>query len=812
MRFDEITLRGFGPFDQELTLNLREREGTVVAVTGPNGSGKSSILELLTGALFRRMPTRGALKDFATSRDAFVEVRLQNGAPWTVRQRVDAVSGKGDAEVLDAKGQPVLASTKVREADAWIADHFPSADVLYASAFGAQGSQGFLDLDPTARKRVILTTLGHTHLEQLAKAAGERARNAKIGLDTLVARIADERERGDLEGAKARLADAREGREVAEHAVDKARKALEEATAARNAYRERAAAQAEQDAKRRELVEGLRAERSKRADLIERIKNNETLLRQADAIRKAVDDAERLQTELADIDAQRQDLDRRARDANAAASEAESLAKSARRAGSGACKTAQRLRERLADRKAMELAAGALAAREEAVVAAKKALDEAEAEVARLEALRLEGKDRRIAGLRGGLTYLAGELLGELGAPQHAERVLADDNRLAEELSNAPDAIAKAQAARGTAERDLKHADREALASRAAAETLQELNRVAAELEEAEGVAAARAGEAADLDATMTARHEEANNIRGQLANMRPRIDRLHADMREADRLARRLPKLEACEARLEELRPQHEAVVATLTRLEEELGQLTQAEPLGEEPSTTEADHDVKRAEGTLRSAEAEVAVREAEVATAKASAERVAALERDRSTAEEALADWRLLERDLGRDGVQALEADAAGPELTELANDLLHNCLGPRFSVRIETVRPKKAGKGEREGCWVTVYDAERGREDDAKTFSGGERVLVGEAVNLALTMLGVRKAGLTEPTIIRDETGAALDGERGRAYVAMLRRAAQLVGAPQVLFVAHDPALWEMADDRIDLTPDGGQEAA
>lgn len=800
MRFDSIKVRGFGPFDSEITLDLREQEGRVVAVTGANGAGKSTLLELLAGALYRRMPTRGTLKDLATSRDAYVEVGLQNGAPWTVRQRVDAVSGKGEAEVLDGEGRAVLGSTKVKEADAWVADHLPSADVLYASAFGAQGSQGFLDLDPTARKRVILTTLGHTHLEQLAKAAGERARAAKVELDTLLARIADERERGgDHEAATARLDLAKEEVAQATEALKVARDALFEVQADAELARQANAKREEQETKRRELAEQLRKAKAHRDELAERVRNNEALGAQADAIRQATADVERLQGEIADVETKRQELDRQCRDAIAKAGQAESLAKAAREAEERARRTAQRLRERLADREAMERQAEELPAREDAVAAAQKALDEAKAEVQRLEALRLEGKDRRIFDLRAGLAWIA----EEPSSDGIAESTLAQDDALAEELASAPEAIKAAQLREREARADHESANREALAARAAAETLQELHKVAAELEEAEAAVSSYANEAAEQEAEAKIQREAATDAKAALRNLQPDVNLLQRSLGDAQKSARLLAKLEVSKARLEELRPQHEAVEAAIGQLEEQLTALGTSTPPVAIPTTTEQEHAVKEAEPRLRSAEAAVAVREAEVSQAKASAERLARLAVERKQLEEGLADWRLLERDLGRDGVQALEADAAGPELTELANDLLSTC-GTRFRVRVETVRNKKSGKGEREGCWVMVQDCVTGREDDAKTFSGGERVVVAEAINLAISMLGVRHAGLSKPTLVRDESGAALDGDNGRAYVEMLRRAASLVGAHKVLLVTHSEELAEMADSRITIS--------
>src|SRR5690606_6409475 len=115
MRFDSIRVRGLGPFRDEVSLDLTQVQGPIVAVVGPNGAGKSTLLELFAAGLYREAPTRGSLAALATSRDAFVEVRVTNGASYTIRHLVDGVSGRGESVVLDADGKPRLTSAKLRE-------------------------------------------------------------------------------------------------------------------------------------------------------------------------------------------------------------------------------------------------------------------------------------------------------------------------------------------------------------------------------------------------------------------------------------------------------------------------------------------------------------------------------------------------------------------------------------------------------------------------------------------------------------------------------------------------------------------------
>jgi len=61
--------------------------------------------------------------------------------------------------------------------------------------------------------------------------------------------------------------------------------------------------------------------------------------------------------------------------------------------------------------------------------------------------------------------------------------------------------------------------------------------------------------------------------------------------------------------------------------------------------------------------------------------------------------IADWRILERDLGPDGVHAIEIELAGPAVSRIANDLLAACYGPRFALRWRPWRHRRAARGKR-----------------------------------------------------------------------------------------------------------------
>jgi exonuclease SbcC len=272
-----------------------------------------------------------------------------------------------------------------------------------------------------------------------------------------------------------------------------------------------------------------------------------------------------------------------------------------------------------------------------------------------------------------------------------------------------------------------------------------------------------------------------------------------------ADALPRgeeRLGEARAAAARLEELEPQIAQTQGEFAQLDVDLAAGPPAPP--PPPVDVAAfERAAAVAEGTARQVAQAVAVAESRLAVARESSERATALEAELAAAELDLADWTRLAADLGRDGLQAAVIDSAIPELNEHCNSLLHEAFGPRFTVDLRTQRLDAKGKREIESLDVIVIDTERGREAPAETLSGGERVIVQEALSLGLTAIACRSAGLTDVDLVRDETGAALDPEKAAQYVRMLRRAADLIGARHILFVSHNPDIQELADARIEL---------
>jgi len=198
------------------------------------------------------------------------------------------------------------------------------------------------------------------------------------------------------------------------------------------------------------------------------------------------------------------------------------------------------------------------------------------------------------------------------------------------------------------------------------------------------------------------------------------------------------------------------------------------------------------------------------AQIASGRCSLEKLDALEaRTQGTRDQAhrlaerLSDWRLIQRACSKDGIPALELDAAGPAISRIANALLASSFGSRFQIRFETTRLSKDSRKQLETFDVGVYgqDGEKSLED----LSGGEQVwierAIAEAIAIHLSESSHRSFGCT----FQDEADGPLDPENKQNYLAMLRESFRLGRRCYGFIVSQTPDIWQQVDQRIHLDP-------
>jgi len=164
--------------------------------------------------------------------------------------------------------------------------------------------------------------------------------------------------------------------------------------------------------------------------------------------------------------------------------------------------------------------------------------------------------------------------------------------------------------------------------------------------------------------------------------------------------------------------------------------------------------------------------------------------------------IAQWKLLAKALGNDGVIALSIDDAGPALTRIVNDLLLSCYGARFTIAIQTQTTLANGE-KREGFEIEVNDADRDSVKNFALLSGGQKIWINECLTRGIALYRAQDSGQPFQTLFTDEADGPLDPERKRAFMQMKREVLRQGGYEREFFISHTPESVDEADAVIDL---------
>ena len=274
-------------------------------------------------------------------------------------------------------------------------------------------------------------------------------------------------------------------------------------------------------------------------------------------------------------------------------------------------------------------------------------------------------------------------------------------------------------------------------------------------------------------------RHEELGMVRARQAERQVTLEKLNEER-------------SGLGAKLQE-------VVNTLTQFEGLQTALNAARERIREVTSAIGQCRAERERAIACRAQAEQRLQQIENARVRASA-----VETELAEARTERDDFDYLARAFGPNEIQLCEIQSAGPGVSAIVNDLLEGCFDNKFEVRFRTQRAKADGRGFVDDFDIEVRNKTLDRTCLVDELSGGQFVLVNEAVNLAIAIYNMRQGeGVRHETLFRDETVGALDSKNSREYVRMLRHAMKIGGFHQVIFICHSPQVWELADRILEV---------
>ncbi|MCW5893319.1 MAG: hypothetical protein KIT14_22625 [bacterium] len=844
MILHSIRFRGIAaPWRQlEASLDFDRLGDGLHCLVGRNGKGKTTFLELTGPAsTFLKFPSydEAFIDHIAPGvRDAFSELVFEvDGVVYRTRVQADPQfdGGKGKTEAylwrLDDETWTPIAGPLVNDFRAAIKAILPDERVFMASVFACQGGDGSLLRKKKADAKDTFMAMLGTSTQPLAVLTGKTSDAMLPELERVRTKKADAERRRDratallgevstiettLVARDAALGEARREHEGAVAALGLARDTLARVDAkarARVDERQRFARTRDEATARATALDGrlttLRATLAEEEAILSAaaaLPDVETRL----AAERAVDDVAPVAEEIARLDARRTQL---LTDHQRVKGELEK-ARAAAAAAAG-----------------VDAAERDLAAKQAELARLKTAIDEHDARTATLEAaadaeLDTKTKRLRLAERRADFAPRRTLLDRIPGVPECAACPLTAEARAASDTLQAIEAelATLPPAVDGTPAGDALRAHRttlsdltgqrsrlqEAIATASADLARRQAQRdTAATVEPLTAALATIVADGAAVRDSLTAQRAKRVALEEQARTAR---EALEATQAELARVAARLPEATSARAVLAETEAAATAARIDAERAATELAEHPVIATTAEQAAATTAEQREREEAAALR--HAETARQETTQQLARLSGEReglgdiagdlAAAVEREAALTTD-IADLTLLERALGRDGVQALEIANAGPAVQAHANNLLMVAGWGRFQLSIETTVPTKDRKKMKEVFEIRILDAEADRAGGRG--SGGEMVLIEEALRLGIAIYNAERSGYAMRTLWRDETAGALSPENADAYIAMLRHAMRLGQFTRCLFIAHQPEVWRQADSRIFI--EGGQ---
>ena len=763
-------LKGLFHYPSGITIDAATLPEGLIALVGPNGMGKTSVIESFFATLYGEFPSRHkvALVDAFEGKDGYLETEFSedDGTRCRIRVNVDAVKRVSDGviKIVTADDQTHVNDGKISTMRLLADQYLPPAALVLASIFHAQNRYGaFSDLDKKGRRDLFAQLLGLDRYEQWAETARakalehEKARDKHAGV---IAHLLPETTNEELErleklgnDLQAYLSTTEHDLAEAEHDVAVTAEALATARAGADAYTAAVRALAQSQA----LLSTTQAQ-------IAKVKA------------RVVSIAEAHEAGLAKIytkrDRTKKELATKIRDQQALIARGDSIRSAEEQIADLTAEVESRKEILNAGRKVLadldsELAAAALLLRPFAGVDIK------------LEQARTNAELLTRVPCGGAGDFAACELLVSAKAAEQTipllERTQSErDALLAKErhLQEQRQAILPRIAA---AEFDIRTRDDEIASLRPTARLAAALTAAEARVAELQQeIARAETECVADVQ-DLTERTGQAISTAGaELAGAELQVS-LHEGDIETHEAAKRA----------------HESAHKELV--------------------TAETNADVARRVSVACSADrarvqAQVVAFRERMDSFQQKREQRLALEKTVVQVETDLLEWQVLAKLCGREGLPMLEIDAAGPQVSALANDLLSACFGTRFTLELITQDVKKSDKGMKEVFELRVWDADRGGEaKDISLLSGGEKVIVEEALKSAVALFVNRRNERPLRTAFRDETTGALDPDNALHYVEMLRRLQERGGFSRIFFVSHNPEVYRLADAQLVFTP-------
>lgn len=194
------------------------------------------------------------------------------------------------------------------------------------------------------------------------------------------------------------------------------------------------------------------------------------------------------------------------------------------------------------------------------------------------------------------------------------------------------------------------------------------------------------------------------------------------------------------------------------------------------------------------LASIQTEIKQLEEQLQSMKDDVERIKGLSKDYE-------EYSVLEQAFSNSGIQALELEAAVPDIALLTNQILSESYGDKFSVSFKTL--KESRNKIIDDFSIEVTNHETGWTTPIELLSEGEKIWIVQSLQFAFSLVRMERTGFSFRVRFIDESDGSLDSEARLKYVNMINSAHRNGNSRLTLLVTHSQEVKDIVTQTIQL---------
>lgn len=235
---------------------------------------------------------------------------------------------------------------------------------------------------------------------------------------------------------------------------------------------------------------------------------------------------------------------------------------------------------------------------------------------------------------------------------------------------------------------------------------------------------------------------------------------------------------------------------------LEARLSEIKDIEPIASRKKKLDdkkSEHDILLAQSS--SIKGELKYLKQRISRLVKAVEKGKELEDELNALEEKKAAYTHVQTAFSKTGIPLIELESAIPEIASMANDILHQSYGDRFTISFETVR--QGTRKAVDDLNVVVYDSQQGISKYLDMVCSGEEVWIKQALFYAFSIVRMNRTGFSFMTRFIDESDSSLDTSSRVKYLGMIEAAHRLAGARLSILITHSQEIKDVAEQVIEI---------